>query len=197
MLLLAVYTYTVWLMLQITAQYVPVRWDVAFLAIKQDFIHLPHFRLAFYVHVFSAMFVLIAGYTQFSQTRGTLHRRMGWLYVAVTVLLAGPSGLVLGIYANGGVSSQAGFCLLAVLWEAFTIIAVMRARQRNFRSHREWMIRSFALALSAITLRSWKFVLVFLFEPRPMDVYRVVAWLGWVLNLVLAELWIRRGRTQR
>ena len=52
------------------------------------------------------------------------------------------------------------------------------------------MLRSFALALSAITLRAWKYVLVALFHPHPMDVYRWVAWLGWVLNLAVVEIFI-------
>jgi hypothetical protein len=51
------------------------------------------------------------------------------------------------------------------------------------------MIRSFALALSAITLRAWKYVIVAALQPRPMDVYVVAAWLGWALNLAVAE-WI-------
>jgi hypothetical protein len=51
------------------------------------------------------------------------------------------------------------------------------------------MYRSFALTLSAITLRLWKYLLVGVFHPRPMDVYQVVAWLGWTLNLIVAE-WI-------
>ncbi|MCE3260515.1 MAG: hypothetical protein K0S12_2156, partial [Bacteroidetes bacterium] len=136
--------------------------------------------------------VLLAGFTQFSQIIRNrypkVHKRMGWLYVCVTVLLAGPSGLIIGIYANGGLSSRIAFCLLAILWIVFTVIAVMKILQKKVISHRIWMIRSFALALSAITLRAWKYVLVALFHPKPMDVYQVVAWLGWVLNLIIAEI---------
>ena len=50
------------------------------------------------------------------------------------------------------------------------------------------MIRSFALTLSAITLRLWKYLIVLAFQPRPMDVYHIVAWLGWVVNLIIAEI---------
>lgn len=74
-------------MLEITLQYIPVRYDVAFLAIKQDYVPLLHCRIAFFVHVFSAIFVMIAGYTQFSQPLRRpyplLHRRVGWLYAVV------------------------------------------------------------------------------------------------------------------
>ena len=193
---MGVYTYLLWLMLLITLQYLPLRTDVAFLAIKQDYVPLLHYRVAFFVHVFSAMLVMGAGYTQFSpglrRRYPSLHRRMGWLYVGTTLLLAGPSGLVIGYYANGGFSSQLAFCLLAILWMAFTTLAMVQLARRDIRAHQRWMLRSFSLALSALTLRAWKYLLVLLFHPRPMDVYRVVAWLGWTLNLAVAEWMIYR-----
>lgn len=191
-LLMLVYSYFLWLMIKITLQYWPIQTDVAFLSIKQDYIHLLHYRIAFFIHVFSAIFVLLAGYTQFSNSIRIkfpkLHRRLGWLYVVVTLLFAGPSGFIIAIYANGGLSSQIAFCLLAFLWMLFTAIALFKIIKKQVSSHKAWMIRSFALALSAITLRTWKYVLVAAFHPKPMDVYQIVAWLGWILNLVIAEL---------
>ncbi len=191
-LLLLVYSYFLWLMIKITLQYWPIQTDVAFLSIKQDYIHLLHYRIAFFIHVFSAIFVLLAGYTQFSNSIRIKfpqwHRRLGWLYVVVTLLFAGPSGFIIAIYANGGLSSQIAFCLLAFLWMLFTAMALFKIIKKQVSSHKAWMIRSFALALSAITLRAWKYVLVAAFHPKPMDIYQIVAWLGWTLNLVIAEL---------
>jgi hypothetical protein len=153
-----------------------------------------HYRIAFFVHVFSSVFVLLAAYTQFSsrfrQRYKGWHKLLGRLYAYVVIFLAGPSGLVIGLYANGGLGSQIAFTLLAVLWIAFTAIALDKMRRRQVEAHAHWMMRSYALALSAITLRAWKYALVALFHPRPMDVYRTVAWLGWVVNLALAELLI-------
>lgn len=181
-------------MVKITLQYVPIRTDAAFLAIKQDYIHLIHYRIAFFIHVFSAILVLLAGVTQFSKKIRTryplIHKRMGWLYVIVTLFLAGPSGFVIGLYANGGLSSQISFCLLSVLWMLFTVIALLKIIKKQVLSHRVWMTRSFSLALSAITLRAWKYVLVMMLHPKPMDVYQIVAWLGWTLNLLVAEILI-------
>src|SRR5688500_9026741 len=65
-LVLAVYSYTLWLMLRIVLQYTGLESDAAFLAIKQDYVHLLHYRVAFFVHVFTSIFVLLAAYTQFS-----------------------------------------------------------------------------------------------------------------------------------
>lgn len=58
--------------------------------------------------------------------------------------------------------------------------------------HRAFLIRSFALAVSAITLRLWKYLIILSFDTRPMDAYRIIAWLGWVPNLLLAEYIIHK-----
>ena len=55
-----------WLMLRITLQYLPIDTDVAFLRIKQEYIGMGHYRVAFFAHVFFAILTLIAGFTQFS-----------------------------------------------------------------------------------------------------------------------------------
>jgi hypothetical protein len=190
--------YFSWLMLRITLQYVPVNDDVAFLRIKQDIIGITHWRIAFFTHVFSSMFVLLAGFTQF--WRGILrkapsvHRWMGRLYVVDVLFITGPAGFIMALYANGGVPSRIAFTILASLWIFTTAIAFRQVLRRKFASHREWMIRSYALTLSAISLRAWKLSLALLFHPHPMDLYRMAAWLGWVPNLLLAELLIRRTR---
>lgn len=193
LLLMLFYSYCCWLMLQITLQYIPLHPDIAFLRIKQDEQNLVYYLPAFYIHVYSSMFVLLAGFSQFSNKwrlrYPIVHSRMGYLYLGIVVFLAGPSGLVLAIHANGGWSSQLAFSLLAILWLVFSIIAWQKIKQKDWAGHRNFMIRSFALSLSAITLRLWKYALVAIFAPRPMEVYRWVAWLGWVVNLVIAE-WI-------
>ena len=116
---------------------------------------------------------------------------MGYIYVTDVLLITGPAGLLMGFYANGGIPSRIAFVSLALLWIFFTAMALIKARQKNFTAHRRYMIRSYALTLSAITLRAWKYALTNSFELPPMDVYRSVAWLGWVVNLIVAEYIIR------
>jgi hypothetical protein len=196
-LLLALAFFT-WLMTRITLAYIPYNTDVGFLRIKQHYIHIDHWRIAFFIHVYASIWVLLAGFTQFSKriqrNQPQLHRVMGYIYVTDVLLITGPAGLLMGFYANGGIPSRIAFVSLALLWIYFTAMALIRARQKNFRSHRHFMIRSFALTLSALTLRAWKFAITNSYELPPMDVYRAVAWLGWVPNLLLAEWLIRRKR---
>jgi uncharacterized membrane protein len=186
-------------MIAIVLQYVPARTDTAFLGIKQEQVLRPWYLPVFYLHVFTGILALPAGLTQFSgalrRRFPALHRLQGKLYAGAILLAAAPSGFAIGLLANGGTGSQISFCLLAVLWFFSTLRALQTARRGNFTAHRAWMYRSFALTLSAITLRAWKWLLVALFQPHPIDVYRIVAWLGWVLNLAIAEYVIQQKRT--
>lgn len=183
-----------YLMLDITLQYIPIQLDVAFLRIKQQYIHITHWKIAFFVHVFTSMFALIAGFTQFSASFlrkfPKWHRFIGKMYVIDILIFTGPSGFIMGLYANGGLSSRIAFTLLASLWMFFTLQAYLKIKQKDIRAHKAYMYRSYALTLSAITLRVWKYLIVMVLHPRPMDVYMIVAWLGWVLNYVLVECWI-------
>jgi uncharacterized membrane protein len=191
-LLYGLYAYFSWLLVQIAWQYVPFQTDVAFLQIKQVVLPMWHYRFAFVVHVYPTLLVLPAGFIQFNgyvrKYYKKLHRYVGWVYIIVILGLASPSGFWMGIYANGGLSSQIAFCILAIFWFYTTLQALLRIPKRDFIAHRNFMIRSFALTLSALTLRLWKTIFVYLFHPHPMDVYRLVAWLGWVLNIIIAEL---------
>lgn len=189
------------LMLQITLQYIPIRTDAAFLQIKQEYIHITPWRIAFFVHVFSSMFVLIAGFTQFSgyllSHYKKLHRVIGKLYVIDILFITGPASFIMALLANGGISSRIAFTTLAILWMATTAKAWRSAMARQFTTHKEWMMRSYALTLSAVTLRAWKWLLIALFHLRPLHAYMIVAWMGFVPNLLFAEWLIRTARAAR
>lgn len=179
-------------MLRIIFIYIPVQTDVGFLQLKQAYIHITPWRIAFFVHVFSSMFALLAGFTQFSKgllkKRPALHRAFGYMYVIDVLMVTGPAGLLMSFYANGGMSSRIAFVLLSVLWISCTAIALYKAIKKDFKAHRIFMIRSFALTLSAVTLRVWKVLLANFTDVAPMDRYRIIAWLGWTLNLIVAEM---------
>lgn len=179
-----------------TVQYFDLGDSVGFLREKQKVVHLPHWRTAFYVHVFTSIFSLCAGFTQFLPVRGiwrSLHRMAGRLYVFNTLLLAAPSGLILALNAEGGTTGRIGFTLLTVLWFGTTLLGMRAILRREVRPHVEWMIRSYALTFSAVTLREWQFWFMILLPPT-IHTYPITAWLGWVPNLLVAELWLRSRR---
>ncbi len=195
-LILIVLFYFIILMLRITIRYIPYNLDVGFLIIKQDYIHIKHWRYAFFIHVYTSLFVLFAGATQFSkyllQKHKKLHRIFGYAYSINVLMITGPAALIMSFYANGGTISKIAFILLSFLWLYYTLVALIKAIQLSFKAHERFMIRSYALTLSAITLRIWKFLIMNFLDIPPMDVYRIVAWLGWGLNLIFAEIYIQR-----
>lgn len=194
-LLLAFFTL---LMVRITLPHFAFNPQEGFLQIKQHVMHIGVWRVAFYAHVLTSLVLVFAGFTQFLPTTRfrRVHRIMGRAYVIVLLCISGPAGLIMGVFANGGITSQVAFVLLALLWIYTTWRAYTAIRKGNLQQHRAFMIRSFALTLSALTLRAWKFLIVFAFAPPPMDVYRIVAWLGWVPNLLIAEWMIRASMKQ-
>ena len=120
------------------------------------------------------------------------HRWSGRVY-AVACLIGAVSGIPLALGSTAGPIATAGFGLLAIGWFATTAMGWRTALQRRFAEHREWMIRSFALTLAAMSLR-FQLPMIPLFELDFLPAYRAVSFLCWVPNLVLAELWIRRSR---
>jgi uncharacterized membrane protein len=153
-------------------------------------------RIGIYAHVFGAALALALGPLQFSSrlraSRPALHRWSGRLYLALGVLVGGLAGLYMSAFAFGGWVSTTGFGLLAILWLYTGARAYLAARARDFTAHREWMIRNFALALAAVTLRIYLglgFASGLPFETF----YPPLAWLSWVPNLLVAEALVRKG----
>lgn len=122
-----------------------------------------------------------------------LHRWLGRVYL-LAVLVGGTAGLYLSLTAYGGLPTRVGFGTLGVLWLSTGAMAYLRIRRGETRLHREWMIRNYALAFSAVTLRLWMPLLVVLAGYEFTEAYRTLAWLCWVPNLLLAEMIIGFGR---
>ncbi len=182
--------------LQIIAPYTTWLLDIDFLVTKQHIVHLSYYRAAFYAHIFSSIFVLASGAFLFSkyilQKAPKLHRYAGRIYVSALLLISAPSGLIMAFYANGGWAAKASFIILAPLWWYFTWKGFDTARKRQFAQHKKWMLRSYALTLSAVSLRVYQLVLGQFFYLDPVTQYVLVSWVAWVGNLAVAEWLIFR-----
>jgi len=193
-LLLSLVTY---LMLLGIIRYYPMQDDIGFLQFKKEYLDIMHWKIAFYSHVFTVLFALLAGFTQFSRTilqeKRWIHRLAGKIYV-YDVLLNFPIAFVMGIYANGLLPAKIAFILLDCLWFGFTLKAVIEIKKGNIAAHKEYMIRSYALTLSAVSLRLWKLVILGIVYVDPLVLYMVIAWLGFVPNLLFAEWLIIKRR---
>lgn len=190
-----------WLMIDLTLPYLTFTYDIDFLLTKQKIIHVKHWRYAFNTHILFSIFSLVAGLTQFSQYILTkykkLHRVMGYVYVIDVLCIAGPSGLIMAFYANGNIVSKTSFVLLSSFWILFTALAIIKVLNKDFIEHEKWMMRSYALTLSAITLRLLALVLPKFIHLTAKDEYATLAWLSWTVNLLIVEILIYFEKTNR
>jgi hypothetical protein len=201
-LLLLALAFFCFLMVRLSLPYTAMRSDIKFLRSKQTVYHIGYWRNSFYIHVFTSCLVLIAGFTQFNpwllRRRPRVHRVMGWIYLVTVVGISGPAAFIMGLYANGGLPARTSFVLLSFLWMAFTFYAGYLVIRKRWLEHGAFMFRSYALTLSALTLRSYTFIIgLTTLQASPRDIYITTAWLSWVPNLILAEILIRRGWVEK
>ncbi|NJL13851.1 MAG: DUF2306 domain-containing protein [Microscillaceae bacterium] len=181
------------LLVYVTLPYFSFRTDINFLLAKRAFIQDRAWMAAFYIHVSSSIVCLITGPWQFvpALRRGKWrkwHRIAGQAYVLSILLFAAPSGFYMALFANGGWGAQLGFGILSVLWIFTTYQAYACIVRGNVAAHRTWMVRSYALTFSAVTLRLWVPVLSLYFEVDHQTTVVATAWLNWIPNLLAGEL---------
>lgn len=131
-----------------------------------------------------------------------MHRAIGKCYVV------GASGAaVLAIYLGAIVGEYEGsrlsIALTGLLWLFFTLATSPCAVSKNLVAHRDFMIRSYTMALVLVWLRlmyDWQDLLFFYVTNQDLrDATR--EWASWVVPLLAVELWlawypaIRRSRT--
>lgn len=156
-------------------------------------------------HVVGGMIAMFLGPFQFiaglRQKRLALHRWLGRAYLGGCAL-GGLGGLYMAPFAYGGFPAGLGFGMLALLWLVTGTMALVRVKGGNIATHREWMIRSFALTLAAFTLRVYLVVHGVLTGTEIIDLefaqmYVAVAWICWVPNLIIAECYVNLSRKRQ
>lgn len=162
-----------------------------FPASKGDLLQSKLWNIAFYQHILLGAVAMLTGWSQFSKRirnrNLNVHRTLGKIYV-IAVVLSGAAGFYLALFATGGLMSSLGFSFLAVSWLFTTLQAYLLIRKREIDAHQYWMIRSYALCWAAVTLRLWIPFFQLATDLEFITAYRIIAWLCWVPNLVVAEI---------
>jgi uncharacterized membrane protein len=144
-------------------------------------------------HIGASGFAMILGAFQFlkplRRKAPSLHRWMGRGYV-LACTVGGLAGGTIALSSTAGPIAGWGFFMLAVLWVPFTLLALFSAMRKDFSAHERWMIRSFALTFGAVTLRLQLPIGPMLTGGDFLAAYVWIAWLAWVPNLIVAELYI-------
>ena len=151
-------------------------------------------NIGFYGHIVFGGVALATGWSQFSKKlrarRIKLHRNLGKVYV-ISVLISSLAGIYIGFSATGGPIAKLGFICLGIVWFYTTLQAYLKVRSGKIDVHQVFMIYSFSACFAAVTLRLWLPALIALFGDF-IPAYRLVSWLCWVPNLVVAYFIVRK-----
>jgi uncharacterized membrane protein len=149
----------------------------------------------FYTHITFGGIALLTGWTQFSARLSRryleIHRFVGKVYV-IAVAMSSIAGLYIAFFATGGLVCVLGFGSLAIIWLISDVKAYSTILQGKVSQHENWMICNYALTFAAVTLRIWLPLLsAFVFHDF-IPAYRVVSWLCWVPNVIVAIIIINK-----
>lgn len=176
-------------------QYSTFEKNIGFLIYKQQLVTNRFWLSTFYIHVFTCIVCLLTGAVQFSNVMlhkyPLVHRFLGKIYFYNIIIINFPAGLILAIYANGNLPGKLAFVLLSLLWVCFTINSVVNIRNGNIQKHKDFMIRSYSLTLTALSLRILKFIMSNYTNWSYNDIYVFNAWVSLFFNLCAAEVIIK------
>jgi len=150
-------------------------------------------------HALPAFFFMLLGPLQFvpriRERHILLHRRSG-LAIVVSGLWVGVSAIVMpfrfplisGLTEVAAVLSFGIFFLFA-LGKAF-----LHIRRHEIASHREWMIRAFAVGLGIAADRPIDIAFEAFTHMRPREHFGIALWISLLSLSLVAEAWIRHTR---
>jgi len=129
------------------------------------------------------------------QRRIDLHRGLGRI-LATCAAISGLFALVANfrLPAFGGISTQAATAFFGPIFLFSLAKAIHHIRRKEVRLHREWMIRTFALAMGVANIRVFIALFTALSDVGFEEVFGTSFWLGLGINLLVAEVWINKTR---
>jgi len=153
------------------------------------------------VHIISATTYLLLGALQFTpRLRNGRAGRLSWHKVAGRILvpaglLAALSGMWMGIFYTRPEYDTVVRVLVGATMATFILLGLRAVLRKDFRTHRAWMIRGYAIGIGAgtqvFTALPW---LIATRGVTPDAVTsEVLLVVGWVINLTIAEIVIRRS----
>lgn len=164
-------------------------------------------RLLLVMHVAGAGAAICLGTLQLVpriRRRRRVHRAVGRVFLLLGSVAFVVTGLPLALTTANDVARY-GLLVPVLLWPVFAVAGFAAIRRRDVTGHRRWMIRLYAVSFFAITARMVVPVLMLLQLPVLGSRYGgdvevmveatvpIGQWLGWIVNLTIAERVIRHG----
>ena len=145
-------------------------------------------NVGFYTHIIFGGLALLVGWVQFNsrlrQRKMSVHRIIGKVYL-IAALLSSVASIYIAFYATGGIVATLGFLSLGCIWFYSTIRSYIYIKNGCIDLHQYMATYSYAACFSAVTLRIFLPLLIFIFHDF-IKAYTIVAWLFWVPNIIVA-----------
>ena len=157
------------------------------------------YNASFYIHIFAGMFCIGAALIQFSRyilkKKKAIHVWSGRIYVFVVLVLGAPTGLFMSFFAKGSFWERGLFMFMAVFWFYTTLKGLTTILKKNVLAHKIWMIRSYAMAMTAVTFRVYH-IIFYLLDWDHLANYELSLWISVIGNMLVAE-WViyRKSRS--
>lgn len=171
-----------------------------FLGSKQDMVPNRIWLVSFYIHLLFGAIATLSGiplfFSQLISFRSSLHKRIGKWYIGSILFFGGPTGLYLAFFAEGGKWSTIGFILMSMAWIVPTYIAFQKIIKGDVQGHYNWIIRSYCMTLSGVTLRLFTPLGTGYFEFDYETNFILSAYIPWIFNLMLGEIIVYFNRNR-
>ncbi len=200
--------YSLWLMViyfalylsAIALSYFSFDMNFGFLKAKQDMLSNKLWVVFFFVHLFFGATATMTGWPLFFKRlvafKSDWHKRIGKVYIYSILLFTGPTGVYLSFFAEGGHWATVGFLLMSMAWMFPTYMAFYFIINKNLKQHYRWIIRSYCMTLSGVTLR--------LFMPFGAKVVQweeettfIISSYVFILNIILGEIILLFNKKQQ
>ncbi|WP_313802797.1 DUF2306 domain-containing protein [Cytobacillus sp.] len=124
------------------------------------------------------------------------HRWNGRIYV-LSIILNYIPGFYVSFFATGGWLSTIGFLILNTLWILTTLKGYLFIKKKQIIPHKYWIMRSFFLSFANMTIYVIVTIIHHGVNLSYVTSYTIAVWLCWMLNLCLAEIFIRREMSSK
>jgi uncharacterized membrane protein YozB (DUF420 family) len=152
------------------------------------------------MHMTGGMVALLAGpwqfWTGFRARFFRLHRWTGRLFLC-GVAIGSIGAYRMAIGTTFGWAFGFALAMLATAWATTAGMAYYAIRKRRIQIHKEWMVRAYVVTFAFVTFRILNdFGPTSHLQP-PVDRIVTIAWVSWVLPLLIAEviMQLRRMRS--
>lgn len=149
-----------------------------------------------YAHIVPGVVYLVGAplqlWRRFRQRHLSVHRGLGRVVLSAG-LVCGVFGVGFGIlHPFGGLLEATASAVFGTYFVAALLLAFLAIKAGDVRDHRRWMIRAFATGLAVGSIRLWVGVFELL-GLVPFEVgFGIAFWLGFLLHVAAAEVYLRR-----